>query len=173
MTPEPITYVDISVKARCANPAGVKEKLMAAGARFEGVDHQCDEYYPVPIGKLKFRKGNIETLLTHYLREELNGYNRTTVFLYERDPSDAFLTEKLNGLKCIGTVRKDRSIFFAGNVKFHVDEFPDGRCFVEIEVMDREGRQDNASLQAQASEYARYLGISGDDIIPDSYIDFQ
>lgn len=173
MTPEPITYIDISVKARCANPAWVKEKLMAAGARFEGVDHQCDDYYPAVIGKLKFRKGNIETLLTHYLREQLDGYNRTTVFLYERDPSDDFLSDKLAGLTCVGTVRKERSIFFAGNVKFHVDEFPDGRCFVEIEAMDREGRQDIASLQTQASEYARYLGISDADIIPDSYIDFQ
>jgi adenylate cyclase class 2 len=91
--PANTAYADFSIKARCSTPEFVEQKLKELNANFVGEDLQTDTYFKVAIGKLKLREGNIEKLLTHYLREEQDGRMRTTVFLYERDPSESLKRE--------------------------------------------------------------------------------
>ena len=154
----PLAYVDFSIKARSADPAGIERTLLALNAEFIGEDHQSDTYYQVPLGKLKLREGNIENLLTHYLREEVEGSMRTTVFLYEKNPSDIIKQRYTVSVPVIGKVIKSRRIFFIDNVKFHLDRFENGSSFVEIEAIDRDGTM---GLDA----------IEDKDMINQSYID--
>lgn len=165
------TYADFSIKARCVSPQLIERKLKELSAYFAGEDLQTDTYFKVPVGKLKLREGNIENLLTHYLREEREGMMKTTVFLYERDPSDAQKQQYTGSLPVVGKVIKSRKIYWIDNVKFHVDRFPDTRTFVEIEAIDREGSLGIELISQQAAKYKQLLLIREEDILKGSYID--
>jgi len=164
-------YADFSIKARCSNLVLVEQILRSMSPVYLGEDLQTDTYFSVPIGKMKLRTGNIERLLTHYLREEdQGGKMKTTVFLYERNPSANFIREHTGKLRQIGQVIKSRRIFFIGNVKFHLDTLGDQR-FVEIEAIDRDGTLGIEVIREQADKYRQLLGVTERDIVNGSYID--
>jgi adenylate cyclase class 2 len=167
------TYADFSIKARFADLVMAQAKLLSLGARFVGEDVQTDTYFRVPMGKMKLREGNIENLLTHYLRENVDGKMKTTIFLYEWNPSAETIQHHTSNLTQIGKVIKRRRIFFIDNVKFHLDVLESGSRFLEIEAIDREGTLGLDHIRTQASEYARILGIRQEDVLPHSYIDMR
>lgn len=167
------SYADISVKARCADPAAIESILRHLKAQYIGEDHQRDTYYEVAHGKLKLREGNIEHLLTHYIRETADGQATTTVYLYEINPDRAILDKWLSNRSCIGTVDKRRKIFFIDNVKFHLDTLTDGGTFVEIEAIDKQGRLGLDKIRQQAQHFKQVLGIRDADLVDGSYIDIN
>lgn len=171
--PDVAAYADFSIKARCANLEEIEKRLNELGARFAGEDNQTDTYFRVPTGKMKLRDGNIENLLTHYLREEQAGKMKTTVFLYERNPTDDVKRKYTGSLEVIGKVVKRRKIFFIDNVKFHVDRFEDGGKFIEIEAIDRDGTLGIDTISTQAGYYKKLFSIADSDILKDSYIDMK
>lgn len=167
----PEAYADVSIKASCRAPDKIEIKLQELKADFLGEDIQTDTYYRVPVGKLKLREGNIENLLTHYLREDHSGKMKTTVYLYERNPSHQVKQEHTASRTIIGKVVKRRKIYWIDNVKFHIDRFDDGRAFVEIEAMDRNGKLGIDTISLQAENYKLILSINDNDIRKQSYID--
>jgi adenylate cyclase, class 2 len=171
--PASLTYADFSIKARCASPQIIEQKLQDLNAHFTGEDLQTDTYFQVPVGKLKLREGNIENLLTHYLREEHDGKMKTTVFLYERDPGESLKRQYTGSLPVVGRVTKTRRIYWIENVKFHIDRFPDHQTFIEIEAIDREGNLGIELISRQAEKYKELLSISEEDILKESYIDMR
>jgi adenylate cyclase, class 2 len=170
---ETSSYLDINIKARYAAPQRAEEILMSAGARYLGEDVQTDTFFDVPVGKMKLREGNIENLITHYLREEVDGRILTKVYVYEKNPSPSIKAQLLGGLQRMGVVKKNRKIFFIGNVKFHIDRFENGKSFVEIEAMNGDGKYSHAEISRQAQYFIELLSISNEDIVKSSYIDFM
>jgi adenylate cyclase, class 2 len=166
-----VEYADFSIKARCDNLAEAENRLMKLRPEFIGEDLQTDTYFQVPIGRMKLRQGNIENLLTHYYREESGGKMRTTVFLYERNPTDQSVKNHTAGLSSLGQVIKRRRIFFVDNVKFHFDRFDDGLMFIEIEAIDSDGSLGVDFICKQAEEYKQLMGIRDEDVLTGSYID--
>lgn len=164
-------YADVNVKAHCRAPEFVEQKLLEAGAHYVGEDHQTDTFYQVDIGKLKVREGQIENLITHYQRETVGEEWHTRVWIYERNPNRGRIEEIIKGRQIVGKISKRRKIFFIENVKFHLDNITDGRCFVEIEAMDRKGDLGISYLSAQAKYYRHLLDIREEDILKSSYID--
>lgn len=167
----PESYVDINVKARCYDLLDAEEKLMAMGAVFQGEDQQVDTFYCVDYGKLKWRQGSIENLVTHYVREDVNGEWHTRVLIYEQSPDEQRRREILGNRSIIGQVKKTRRIFFIDNVKFHLDRFEDGKSFVEIEAMDKTGDLGREKLRTQANYFKARLSIKDEDLLKISYID--
>jgi adenylate cyclase, class 2 len=165
------SYLDVNVKARCRHPEKIQSILEEKGASFLGEDFQVDTFYEVEEGKMKLREGTIENLITHYLREEIEGEWRTRVFVYELFPAEAKKEQLLGHLHELGQVKKWRKIFFIDNVKFHLDRFENGECFVEIEAMDRTGQLGVMHIRQQAEEYKQLLSIHETDILTTSYID--
>ncbi len=55
-----MTYLNIELKARCPDPNETVKRLLALGARLEGVNAQTDVYYQCHSGRLKLRRGIIE-----------------------------------------------------------------------------------------------------------------
>ena len=45
--------LNIEIKARTRNAAGIRSILQAENADFRGTDHQIDSYFRVPEGRLK------------------------------------------------------------------------------------------------------------------------
>jgi adenylate cyclase class 2 len=168
-TPE---YADVTIKARCSDVAKIEMILKEHHAAYIGEDFQTDTYYEEPLGKLKLREGNIENLLTHYLRHEESDKKKTTVFFYITNPDANIKKEVLRNRREIGRIIKKRKIYFIDNVKFHIDQFANGESFVEIEAIDRDGLIGAEKIGNQCSFYQHVLNIHKDDILKDSYIDW-
>ena len=163
--------VNVEIKARCRNTAGVRRILAARGADFKGTDHQIDTYFNAPRGRLKLREGTIENCLVFYERQDRRGPKTCDVRLVPTDATSApalkaLLTATL-GVRCV--VDKRREIHFIGNVKFHIDRVRGLGTFVEIEAQDAGGRYGKRKLRTQCGDYARMLGIEDADLVSGSY----
>jgi predicted adenylyl cyclase CyaB len=165
-------FLNIELKARCPDLAPLRAKLRAAGADFRGTDKQTDVYFRVPHGRLKLRRGPIENHLIHYFRADQAGAKASEVQLYDTSRDPEVLEELLR--TALGervTVRKEREIYYIGNVKFHLDRVAELGTFVEIEAIDRDGSIGRAELARQCAHYQAYLGIDPADLLTHSYSD--
>lgn len=163
--------LNIEIKARCADPAKIREYLLANGARFAGTDHQTDTYFNVRTGRLKLREGNIENNLIFYQRDNQQGPKQSS-FRLVKVPDAAALKETLQlacGIKVI--VKKERGIYYIGNVKFHIDQVEGLGSFAEIEAFNNDGAIKETDLLEQCQHYMSALGIREEDLLSISYSD--
>ncbi len=161
--------INVEIKARCHDPAYVRQVLHEAGADFRGRDHQIDTYFLVPEGRLKLREGQIERNLIFYRRVDVPGPRRSEVYLYQPVQSAALhaLLRAALGVRVV--VDKLREIYFVDNVKFHIDEVKDLGSFVEIEAIDWDGTIGEVRLQVQCRHWMAQLGVQEEDLIEQSY----
>ena len=163
--------MNVEIKARCADPARIREVLTAQGARHIGRDHQIDTYYAAPNGRLKLRRGSIENALIAYDRRNQSGPKRSNVLLYKTADSQGLKDILDKTLQTQVVVDKHRDIYFMGNIKFHVDTVEGLGSFVEIEAIDDTGTKSEPELRAQCRQYMTLLGIREEDLITHSYSD--
>ena len=164
--------VNIEIKAWCANPEAVRQKLRQAKAEYKGLDHQIDTYFNVLHGRLKLRQGNIEHSLIFYDRLETSDLKESKVIYDKLDGSSALLKSQLTeaiGVKVV--VDKKREIYFIDNVKFHIDEVDGLGSFVEIEAIGKKG--DEEELTRQCRFYMAFLEVNEEDLIGESYSDMM
>jgi len=167
------SHLNVEIKARCADPEAVLQRLQGVGAVLQGVDRQVDTYFHAASGRLKLRTGNIENSLLHYLREDHAGPRDSHVTLIEtRAEESAALRSLLAAALGIAVeVDKLRHILWIDNVKFHVDEVQGLGAFVEIEAIDRTGELGRACLLTQCEQYLELLGIAETELEATSYSD--
>ncbi|HAA15110.1 MAG TPA: hypothetical protein DCE41_26815 [Cytophagales bacterium] len=168
---EPLRYQDVTLKAQLYDLLPIENKLRKMNARFAGVDVQTDTYFEVELGKLKWRQGTVESLITHYDRTERNGVETTTVYRYDLDPTEEDIYDLRREHRTIGEVHKTRQIFWVGTLKVHLDTLPTGEFFVEIEAIDRGKKVPHANLLEQAHALRVQLGIAKEDLVPTGYFD--
>ena len=164
-------YADITIKAYCENPAEVEGVLLGLSADYQGQDVQTDTYYETDYGKLKHRQGNIEHVLIHYNRVQLEDAKQTEVLLYLKNPSAGTVAEVCKGKRVLAQVKKVRKIFFLDNVKFHLDQIEGLGNFVEIEAIDLDGSVGTKVLRQQCDYYKSLLQIADEDLINNAYTD--
>jgi adenylate cyclase class 2 len=80
----PLNYKDFCIKACVENPEDIDKILKEMNAYFVGTDSQRDTYFKVSEGKLKWRSGTIENLITHYSRINEGSIEKTLVFRYDQ-----------------------------------------------------------------------------------------
>ncbi len=66
-------FINIEIKARTSNTAGIRKYLLEHKAEYKGTDLQTDTYFNTAKGRLKLREGNIENNLIYYERENKAG----------------------------------------------------------------------------------------------------
>ena len=69
----------------------------------------------------------------------------------------------------LAVVDKRREIYFAGNVKIHLDRVRGLGRFVEVEAISRSGRV--GRIREQARNFQKLFGIRSADIVAESYSD--
>lgn len=166
-----MSYLNVEIKARCADPSFVRQYLISKAAEFIGTDHQTDTYFHVPNGRLKLREGNIENNLIYYERDNRAG-PKTSRFNLVKVEDAAGLKQvlaKSNGIKVV--VEKKREIYYIGNVKFHIDEVPGLGSFIEIEAGNISSDLSKEQLQEQCNHYLDAFGIPEEDLVSVSYSD--
>lgn len=166
-------YLNVEIKARCTNPAFIRDYLLSNNAEFRGTDEQTDTYFHVPNGRLKLREGNIENNLIYYERSNQAG-PKDSHFQLVKINDAAGLKEvltKANGIKVV--VKKKREIYYIDNVKFHIDEVPELGSFVEIEAGNMLADLSKEQLKAQCDHYLSEFRVEDGDLIDISYSDMQ
>jgi predicted adenylyl cyclase CyaB len=166
-----IMPTNIEIKARTSDLETIADRALSAGGRDERVLMQEDVFFRVEDGKLKLRMfGDGSAELICYRRA--NGS--------EARPSDYTIapTSDPSALRSIlgdvlgetGVVRKRRQLIMIGQTRVHLDEVENLGSFVELEVVLREG-QSEADGRAIANDLVSRLGITGADLLSDSYVD--
>lgn len=166
-----MSFLNIEIKASCADPDQVRRYLQEHNALFKGVDHQVDTYFQTSYGRLKLREGRIENNLIYYLRDDQAG-PKSSHFNLVKSEDPAGLKEVLSksmGIKVV--VRKKREIYYIDNVKFHIDDVEGLGSFIEIEAGNLLADLSREQLQEQCDHYIKALGIREVDMLDRSYSD--
>lgn len=166
-----MAFINIEIKARTDRSDAIRQYLVKQGAELRGVDTQTDTYFNVAHGRLKLREGTVENNLIHYQREEKAGAKQSDVELMPTPESAVLKSILLKALGAKAIVRKTREIYYIGNVKFHIDVVEGLGSFVEIEASNRFEDIAEAHLRNQCAEYMAAFGITGNDIVNESYSD--
>ena len=166
-----MTFLNIEIKARINEAAGIRNLLLENNAKFIGIDHQQDTYFNVKRGRLKLREGNIENSLIYYERADLDGPKNSHFQLLKVTDSKQLkdVLEKSIGIKVI--VRKKREIYFIGNIKFHIDDVPGLGSFIEIEASNLNDDISEEALLEQCEFYIMKFEIKPEDMVSNSYSD--
>ncbi len=138
-----MNYRDFTLKARLYDSREIKRQLL--------------------------KLGNIENLITHYERIQEDGLEQTVVYRYDVNPSQEAIQQLFDLYKEASTVKKQRTIYWLGNIKIHVDKLPDGSEFIELEAMDRENKLSTTELRIQCRQIQQTLGIDDSDLLPTGY----
>jgi adenylate cyclase class 2 len=164
-------FLNVEIKARCQDPASIRDYLLARSAELKGTDEQTDTYFNVLNGRLKLREGNIENNLIFYERENQAGPKNSTFNLVKIDDARGLkeVLGKSNGIKVV--VKKKREIYYIQNVKFHIDDVPGLGSFIEIEAGNILADFSREKLKSQCDFYMKELGIKPEDLVEISYSD--
>ncbi len=165
-----LNYQDVTLKARVSNTRLLEAQLQAIGAKFIGEDHQHDIYFTCTAGKLKFRKGTLGTLITHYERTGMENAERTQVFRYDVNPSAEEVQQLYAMHEIIGETHKIRKLYQFENVTIHVDELPTGEQFIEVEAKDYADMLSEAQLNMQCQKLFEALQLTDEDRLATGYL---
>ncbi|HYE55504.1 MAG TPA: class IV adenylate cyclase [Chitinophagaceae bacterium] len=166
-----MAFINIEIKARTTRADAIRQYLISKGAEFRGKDHQSDTYFNVPNGRLKLREGNIENNLIYYHRPETAGLKQSDVELVGTPEPAALKTVLTQALGVKAVVRKQREIYYIGNVKFHIDTLEGLGSFVEIEACSDNTSLSKEDLQDQCRMYMDAFGVEEKDLVNKSYSD--
>ncbi len=164
-------HLNVEIKARCADPAAIRNYLLSHKAEFKGTDHQTDTYFHVAHGRLKLRQGNIENSLIHYERSNQPGPKTSAVNMMKLTDGKTLHSVLSAALGVKTEVIKKREIYFIDNVKFHIDEVEGLGNFVEIEAIDFDGSVGEEKIRQQCEYYVKELQIEAADLLTHSYSD--
>lgn len=165
-----LNYRDYTIKARVNDYHSLKQEL-DKNYHLIGTDSQTDRYFQTSKGKLKWREGKIENLITHYERILENGIERTIVYRYDINPEKEQIDALKESHQLIGVTSKVRVIYRAENVKIHLDQTLNGESFLEIEAYDRHNKLSTEEIQSICLKTRDSLNISDKDLIPTGYFD--
>jgi adenylate cyclase, class 2 len=162
--------INVEIKARCAKPDRVRAVLQEREARFAGLDAQVDTYFHVTEGRLKLRDGKIENTLIYYWRPNESGPKTSDVLLHKTEPGSGLKEVLVAALGVLIEVKKQREIYYLGNVKIHIDQVERLGGFVEIEAAGGE-TADHSELLCQCRELMEAFGIRQEELVAESYSD--
>lgn len=163
--------LNVEIKARCNDLAFIRNILKELHADFKGTDLQTDTYFNAPHGRLKLRIGNIENNLIFYNRSNDAGPKASHVTLYKSSDAPALHAALQAAMGILAEVKKEREIYFIGNVKFHLDTVAVLGHFAEIEAIDTDGKHTAQELQQQCEKYMELFGIEASQLVSVSYSD--
>jgi predicted adenylyl cyclase CyaB len=162
---------NIEIKARLADLAATRRRV--AGAADRGPEHltQTDTFFQVPGGRLKVREcSGRPPELIHYRRPDTPGPSESE-WAKVAVPDAAALRELLGAaLGVRGQVVKQRTLFWVGRTRVHLDEVRDLGDFLELEVVLEAGEAVAAGIE-EAQRLLRVFGIPGDALVPEAYVD--
>ncbi len=162
--------LEVEIKARCRDRAGVEKRLADLGATFDEEVTQEDAYYTCPWRD--FRKtdealrvrAEEKTCYVTYKGPKIDAESKTREEI--NVDAEAGMNEvfKKLGFNIAGIIRKTRGIYRLGKFTLSLDDVDQLGCYVEIESDDLADKEEMFSLISQ-------LGMSRDDCTTKSYLE--
>jgi predicted adenylyl cyclase CyaB len=162
---------NIEVKARITDRDALIAAAKSVSGRPEKILHQTDTFFQVPNGRLKVRKlARDAGKLIYYERADQAGPKTSEYRLTPTSDPEGLRCTLARSLPMLGEVKKQRTVYFVGQTRIHIDRVDGLGDFVELEVMI----QPNQTLE-QGEEIAlnlmAQLGITEADLIEVAYLD--
>jgi adenylate cyclase len=162
---------NIEIKASVDNFPALRTRAEALSGTPGQTIQQDDTFFITPAGRLKLRTLSAsQGELIYYDRPDATG-PKTCHYRISRtdDPAGlrAVLTEALGEL---GRVRKTRILYLVEQTRVHLDEVEGLGCFMELEVVLREGQSETEGV-AIAYDLMERLGIAPENLIEGAYLD--
>jgi predicted adenylyl cyclase CyaB len=161
---------DIEIKARYEEHDIARQFLKDNNAKFHGIDNQLDIYFQVNNGRLKLRKGQIESALVFYKRDNKKGVKVSEYYLYHSKNFDKLELILRESIDILVEVRKKREMYFIDNVKFNLDEVESLGRFIEIEAIT-DNESEFTRLHKLVESYIKNLKIKETNLQSHSYSD--
>jgi adenylate cyclase class IV len=163
---------NIEIKARIADPAGVRRLAEGLADDPAVLLEQEDRFYPTPSGRLKLRISGVGGAeLIAYTRADAPGPRSSDYRIAPvADPErlSGVLAAALGGVR--GVVRKRRTLLIVGRTRIHIDEVEGLGSFLELEVVLAEG-DDETNGEREARALMEHLGVDASDLVGKAYID--
>jgi adenylate cyclase class IV len=162
---------NIEIKARAVDLHAVRARAASLTSGPSETLRQRDTFFAVPYGRVKVREfsdGSGE--LIAYSRPDQRG-PKESVYIRYTCPNAKDLSEALAAaLPIRGVVVKRREVFLVGRSRVHLDEVEGLGCFVELEVVLRDGETTDTAHR-EARELLESLEISETELVAEAYID--
>jgi predicted adenylyl cyclase CyaB len=162
---------NVEIKARLTDLAATRRLVAGAADRGPESLAQTDTFFAVPSGRLKLREfSDRPAELIFYRRPDTAGpsesqWAKVTV------PDAAALRELLaRALAVRGQVVKQRTLYWVGRTRIHLDAVRDLGDFLELEVVLEDGEPVSAGIE-EAHRLLHLFGIPDDALVPEAYVD--
>ena len=163
--------VNIEIKARVADFAGLQQKAEQVSDTPCQVIPQEDTFFNCQQGRLKLRQlGPQHGQLVYYLRQDISGpkHSDYKIFATDDPASLKLILAQAYGIR--GVISKVRYLYMVGQTRIHLDDVSGLGKFMELEVVLRPGQTD-AEGQGIAEGLMDKLGIQECDLIEAAYMD--
>jgi predicted adenylyl cyclase CyaB len=162
---------NIEVKAALHNRA----TALATAARLadSGPEtfHQEDVFFRCDGARLKLRIFDpSHGELIRYQRETIPGARCSRYSIASTTDPQILLDILTKTLGVIGSVKKTRTLYLAGQTRIHIDQVEGLGDFLELEVVLRPGQSESEGREI-ASGFLRVFGIGQQQLIGEAYID--
>jgi len=162
---------NIEIKARVRDIQAVRVVAERLTDRPGTVFSQEDTFFHTPQGRLKLRVlAPDQGQLIYYERANAAGPKRSEYFVAPTADPALLKIVLSHALGVRGVVRKQRSLYWVGNTRIHLDEVEGLGSFLELEVMLGSGQAD-AEGQVIARELMAQLGVQKSDLLEGAYMD--
>jgi predicted adenylyl cyclase CyaB len=162
---------NVEIKARARNSARIKALAEALASTSSQRIEQEDIFFVVPRGRLKLRiLSSISAELIYYEREDRPGPKESRYSIFRTSEPDSLKAVLQKSLGIRGIVRKQRTLYLAGQTRIHLDDVEGLGSFVELEVVMRANQSPADGVQIARGLMAQ-LEIPDSDLIEQAYID--
>lgn len=163
--------LNIEVKARARNPQRQQALAAALATSPPEILNQADTFFCVPDGRLKLRQFTEQRgELIFYQRPDLPGPKTSTYSISRTDEPTVLQAMLAAALGVVGEVRKERTLYLAGQTRIHFDQVEGLGTFLELEVVLRP-EQSQEDGQRIADRLMGQLDIQQEDLVPGAYLD--
>jgi len=162
---------NVEIKARLSGEDELQELARRLSDLPADELRQEDTFFATPAGRLKLRDfGDSSGELILYERANPEG-PRLSRYAIARTPDPSVLNGILSAvMPVVGVVRKRRRVFLSGQTRIHLDAVEDLGCFLELEVVLRDGQLE-AEGTVIADKLLDSLGIGRSQLVGEAYID--
>jgi predicted adenylyl cyclase CyaB len=161
---------NIEIKARLADPQGVRERAERLATSGPVLLDQDDSFFESPKGRLKLRCMPEGAELIAYRRADDRGPKLSEYWRSPVAEPESMRELLAQALGLAGRVRKRRVLFLAGRTRIHLDEVQGLGHFMELEVVLADGEA-LSSGEAEAQALLLALQIPDAALVRTAYLD--
>jgi predicted adenylyl cyclase CyaB len=164
---------NVEIKARVDDLEALRARVESIAEGVPEELQQEDIFFHCPRGRLKLRVSpGKESELIFYQRPDSDRARLSEYVKASSKDPEALRDALERSLGVRGVIRKNRSVYLAGQTRIHLDRVEDLGNFVELEVV-LSSTDSVAEGRRVAERLQKVLGIGAEDLIDRAYIDLS